>query len=465
MPADPIAGTVDVEVPVDVLWECFRRPRWWPRWNACMYAALNEELVEGDRLLWGFEPIRPLYPYKLPGVATLVEVAPRDHVTWEVTALPGFFARHTYSLEDLGGGRTRFGSWEQATGPAFRALAPLWRRHFVFVRDRSLEGARFLEQVYRYRGRLDETVLPAPSYVPLAGRLPDLRHALEEVRPRAVLVAPGVHAVLGGGGNSLVVEGGDEALVVDTKLPPFAGQLRRWIDRAVGLPVRTVVNTHFHFDHTWGNGAFAGARVVAHRSAPRLMLARDGAWWRRNRASLPRDEDLVDAPTTLQVGDKVVHVEAAERAHTAADLWAHVQVGGVDVVAVGDIATLDVYPFFDLGEGGADIPGTIRALDGLADRFPDGRFVPGHGNLASAADLRRHAVYLAFLWDFVARARADGRSESEAARAIDVAPFGRARLPILHYGVGVLDAGHNVRAAYRLHARAESAAAPAEAPG
>ena len=82
-------------------------------------------------------------------------MVPNRKVTWEVTVLPGFYALHTYLVEDLGEGRSRFGSWEKAMGPTFRSLKWFWVAHFVFVKDRSLVGARVLEQEYQRAGKLD----------------------------------------------------------------------------------------------------------------------------------------------------------------------------------------------------------------------------------------------------------------------------------------------------------------------
>ncbi len=162
----PVTGTVDVDVPIDVLWECFAKANLWPRWNECMFWVLNRDLVSGQQLIWAFEPMKWWYLYKLPGVATLVEVEPRRKVTWEITVLPNFYARHTYFMEDLGNGRSRFGSWEKAMGPTLRALQAFWVAHFVFVKDESLKGAQLLAEVYRRTGNLDEPNLPQKNYVP-----------------------------------------------------------------------------------------------------------------------------------------------------------------------------------------------------------------------------------------------------------------------------------------------------------
>lgn len=98
-------------------------------------------MATGSTLVWAFRPIRRRYLYRLPAVARLVVVEPEREVTWEVTALPGFHARHTYSFEDLGGSRCRFSSWEQASGPLYRWLRPFWSAHFRFVCEESLAGA------------------------------------------------------------------------------------------------------------------------------------------------------------------------------------------------------------------------------------------------------------------------------------------------------------------------------------
>ncbi len=151
----PVSGAVEVAIPADVLWACFAQVHWWPRWNNCMFWVYNRDLVQGQQLVWAFQPIHRRYLYKLPGIATIVEVEPNHKVTWEVTAVPGFYARHTYFVEEIGPGRCRFGSDEKAMGPAFRRLQRFWLAHFVFVKERSLAGAQYLETLYEAQGRLD----------------------------------------------------------------------------------------------------------------------------------------------------------------------------------------------------------------------------------------------------------------------------------------------------------------------
>ena len=152
---EPIQGTVDIDMPVDVMWACFFKANQWPQWNPCMYWVQNHDLTLGQNLVWAFQPIRPHYLYKLPGIAKIVELEACHKVTWEVTIMPGFFARHTYFMEELEDNRCRFGSWEQAMGPTFRALKRFWLAHFTFVKDQSLAGAHYLEEIYQTQGQIN----------------------------------------------------------------------------------------------------------------------------------------------------------------------------------------------------------------------------------------------------------------------------------------------------------------------
>jgi hypothetical protein len=158
----PVEGRVEVNVPPGILWEAFCHPDWWPRWNSCFSWVHTKSLSPGKRLVWSFHPIKRWYLYRMFAIARIVEVEKEQRVTWEVTALPGFYARHTYYIEDLGDGRSRFGTWEKATGTQLRfwLTRRFWLSHFTFVKDRSIEGVRLLETIYQRERRLTSEVLP-----------------------------------------------------------------------------------------------------------------------------------------------------------------------------------------------------------------------------------------------------------------------------------------------------------------
>lgn len=456
---EPVQGTAELDVPAEALWEAFDHPDWWPRWNRCFFWARNRKLALGRRLVWAFEPIRPWYLYKMFAVAKVVELVPGRKVTWEVTAMPGFYARHTYHVEDLGGGRSRFGSWEQAMGPQarFPLTRKFWVAHFTFVKDRSLEGAGTLAEVYQRDGRITKEALPRRRYwkfwlavlltlLLLAAGAAGLWFYFSFMRPERVEVAPGVELITAGGGNTLVVRDGGAALLVDTKFPPASG----WLSRGAGDPRPSLlVNTHYHYDHTHGNADYPGARIYAHRSVPDLMRRSDPDYWGEHASAIP--DELVDGEARLRVGSTEVVLTHPGPAHTRGDLWVYLRRGETEVVATGDLFVHGYFPFFDLTEGGVDLPGLTHTLRALAERHPRARFVPGHGGVASADDVRRFAEYLQTLQDEVAAARARGLSEDEAARSINLSRFGLRALPSLNRGALCwATAATNVRWVYQI---------------
>jgi glyoxylase-like metal-dependent hydrolase (beta-lactamase superfamily II) len=458
----PVEGTIDVRVPIDVLWESFTHGNDWPRWNKCFWWVKNRALRAGDSLIWVFQPIKWYYPYKMPAIAKIVEcveTGPARKVTWQVTAFPGMYARHTYHMEDLGNGRTRFGSWEQGMGWGFRAIRKFWISHFTFVKDRSLQGAQTLERVHLTQGALDDESLPRVRRWPLVAAATLLLAAVAAagwfytsyMRLTSMQLAPGIYAIYGGGGNSLVVQSGRDVLLVDTKFPPGSVMLRRWIARNVRAPVTQLVNTHYHYDHTQGNALYPGARIAAYESVPAFMRADEAAWSAENPGAIPTQ--LVGPQgARLQIGSIEVDLIHPPVAHTRGDLVVYVP--SANLVATGDLLFHTYYAMFDTTDAGASIPGIARALRELADQHPDARFLPGHGPLARAADLRRYAQYLSDLDGAVNDVARVGGGWSDALRRLDASRYGLSIIPSFHGNrLHWATAANDVRWAWLIHAR------------
>src|SRR6266849_1475159 len=451
----PVEGFVEVDIPADKLWRLFARPKLWPRWNRCFVWAYNTTLVKGEHLLWCFGPIKRWYPYVMPAIANIVELEPGRKVTWEVTALPGFYAHHTYSVDPLPGDRSRFGSWEKATGASFSRMKRFWLAHFNFVKDRSLEGVRALETIYRREGSLysiTEQRDPVSSMKDAAltalSAVAPLWFYRRYVRREAVQLAPGVHAVLGGGGDSLVIENGGEALVVDTKFPPGSDQLAKWVRKNIKSPVTKVVNTHYHYDHTQGNENYPKATIIAHERTPGYMLEQDGDYWNDHLGGLP-SAGVSNDRQTVTVGDKTVHLLYPGPAHTRADIVVYLP--DYKILAVGDLFFHTYYPFFDCSRAGVAIPGIIESIRRVAKTFPDARVVPGHGPIANISDFQKYAEYLEHLADTVRTALDAGQDEREAVRTIDLSAWNRRVLPSFHlHRLSWGTRENNIRNVYRV---------------
>jgi len=455
----PVAGTVDVDIPANVLWACFTQANRWSRWNKCMFWALNRSLVLGKRLIWCFDPIRKWYLYKMPAIAKIVELEKEKKVTWEVTALPGFYARHTYHIEDLGNGRSRFGSWEKATGWNFRLMKKFWIAHFTFVKDCSLEGVRSMEETYRQKGKIDETTLKPKSYVPfwitvlllillLAGGTFATWFYYSYGLISSIELAPDIHAVFGGGSNSLVVQGDNGIVLVDTKFSPGAEGLHDWIAQNRDNSVSTIINTHYHYDHTFGNILYPKADIFAHTKVPELMTLVDNLWWNQYPDSVP--DRLVHQTETLKQGKHEIALVHSGIGHTHGDLWGYLP--KQNLVFTGDLLFHTYYPFFDLSEGGVSIPEMIQIIRHIANEYPTARFLPGHGPMAKASDLLVYADYLEFLYESVENAYKKGLSEDEAVDKIDLSKWNLEILPSFHnLKLTWATATNNIRWVYQIY--------------
>ncbi len=456
---EPVEGTVDINIPVSVLWECFAQPQLWPSWNKCFWGVYNKHLILGGNLLWGFEPIKWWYFYKLFAIAKIVELEENHKVTWEVSAFPGFYARHTYFIEDIGNNRSRFGSYEKAMGWSFRLMKGFWLAHFIFVKDKSLEGAAELEKLYQTKGQINKATLKPKKYGLFLLTITLLISLLIGVgvlgwfynsylRLRQVNLAPGIYAELAGGGNSLIVQNDKSVLLVDTKFPPGANLLKNRIAEKVGEP-GIIVNTHYHYDHTQGNILYPEAKIFAHKNVPDLMKKRDGEWWGKYPNSIPHN--LFEESAILKIGQQEVILTYAGKAHTHGDIWVYLRKDNVEIIALGDLLFHTYYPFMDLGEGGIDITLLIKSIRELASKYPNATFIPGHGPLAKATDLIQYADYLEFLYRSVEQARKDGLSEDQAVKMIDLSKWDLSILPSYHKGTLCwATAGNNIRWIYRL---------------
>ena len=264
-----------------------------------------------------------------------------------------------------------------------------------------------------------------------------------------------MRAFFGGGGNSLLVESEGRSLLVDSKFPPGSTSLHRWIEHHGAGPVNVLVNTHYHYDHTEGNSLYPAAQKMAYNDVPELMTRYDNDWWSSHPQGIPTT--LVGKESVLQVGNVEVRLEHPDGpAHTAGDLW--VFLPKQNIVATGDLVFHRYYPFLDQPEGGTSIPGMIEAVRSLAQQHPNAVFLPGHGPLATAADLLHYADYLQAMQTAAVAAHTQGWTEEEAAKHTDLGTWGLSILPSFHHHKLIWStAANNARWAYVLAGEAPAA--------
>ena len=180
-------------------------------------------------------------------------------------------------------------------------------------------------------------------------------------------------------------------VVVDTRASPRQGEeLRGHVRELDRRPPRWVVNTHWHFDHTFGNGALTPAELWAHQSVPGLLAARAAEAPREDGddTSVAPPDHLVENQASLDLGDRLLVLRHLGRGHTDGDLV--VGVPDARVTFVGDLVEESGPPAYGDDSFPLDWPVTNARLLGVLGEGH--RVVPGHGDVVDrrfVADQRR----------------------------------------------------------------------------
>ena len=223
----------------------------------------------------------------------------------------------------------------------------------------------------------------------------------------------------GQGGNITVAVGADGIMMVDGQFAPLSDKIKAAIKAISPLPIKYMINTHYHGDHTGGNENFAkdGVIIVAHDNI-RVRLAagtRPGLGGNpvppRPAEALPKETYVVGS-RTLEVGGRTAQLTYVANAHTDGDTW--IWFADANVLCTGDtFNNLKRYQNIDFGNGG-DVRGMIRAVDTYIKVANDQtRIVPGHGGLAGKADLIEFREMLVTSRDRIEKLVNEGKTEQE----------------------------------------------------
>jgi len=238
---------------------------------------------------------------------------------------------------------------------------------------------------------------------------------------QAQKLADNLTMLSGPGGNVCVLNGPDGKLVVDTFVQPAWPKLKESLDTISSAPVKTVINTHWHFDHVDNNAPLhaAGATVLAHENTKKRMsethdLPILGLHFPPSPAdALP--QQTFGATHKLQANGETLALEHVAPAHTDTDIFIHFQ--KANVIQTGDLFFNGFYPYIDGGTGGK-VNGMIAACDKIQALANDStKIVPGHGPLGAKADVVKLRDMMVTARDRVAKLKSVGKSVQEAAAA------------------------------------------------
>ena len=223
----------------------------------------------------------------------------------------------------------------------------------------------------------------------------------------------------GPGGNVVVLNGPDGKIVVDSFLLPAWPKLKENLDGLGNAPLKTVIDTHWHVDHTDNNANLhaAGATVLAHdNTKTRMAQPHDSALFGLHFPAFPADalpQQTFSTSQKLQANGEIVMLQYFQPAHTDSDIYIHFQ--KANVIHMGDTFFNGFYPVIDASTGGK-IDGMIVAADKvlpLADN--NTKIVPGHGPLGNKADLTKFRDMLVVARDRVQKLKTAGKSTDEIA--------------------------------------------------
>ena len=250
-------------------------------------------------------------------------------------------------------------------------------------------------------------------------RVAAMREQMGAAPIQAQPLAENLTLLSGPGGNVVVLNGPDGKIVVDTFLLPAWPKLKEALEGLGNAPLKTVIDTHWHFDHTDNNANLhaAGATVLAHENTrARMAEPHDSALLGMHIPASPADalpQQTFSSSQKLQANGEVLMLEYFQPAHTDTDIYIHFQ--KANVIHMGDAFFNGFYPVIDTSTGGK-VNGMIVAEDkilSLADNHT--KIVPGHGPLGNKADLTKSRDMLVVARDRVQKLKTAGKSAEEIA--------------------------------------------------
>ncbi|MFV8281681.1 MBL fold metallo-hydrolase [Christiangramia marina] len=233
---------------------------------------------------------------------------------------------------------------------------------------------------------------------------------MEQVEIKTQQITKEVYLLQGAGGNIGILTGPDGVFMIDDQFAALSDKLIAAIATISELPVRFLVNTHHHGDHTGGNENFddQGALILAHQNVRERLKekATDSS------AGIP--VITFNDQLNLHINSNDVMVLHVHNAHTDGD--ALVYLPQSNVLHTGDTFFNGMFPYIDLSSGGS-VDGDIEAAEkGLSIINEKTKIIPGHGNLANYQDYSNYLSMLKSIRENVQQKIDQGATEEEIAR-------------------------------------------------
>lgn len=243
----------------------------------------------------------------------------------------------------------------------------------------------------------------------------------DTVKVQTIPAGPGVYMLLGAGGNIALSVGDDFAFLVDDQYAPLSEKILAAVKAVTSKPIRFLINTHWHGDHSGGNENMnnAGVIIVAHDNVRTRMSSEQfiAAFNSKVPASPKGALPVVTFSQSVAFynGGETIHVVHVPPAHTDGDALVHFVRG--NTIHMGDNFFNGRYPFFDLSSGGS-FEGVINAVNSAMPYVNDStKVIPGHGPLAGKSELVAYRDVLVKVRDRVAALIKQGKTREQVIAA------------------------------------------------
>lgn len=223
-----------------------------------------------------------------------------------------------------------------------------------------------------------------------------------------------IYVLFGSGGNIGLAIGEENAYLIDDQFSPLSDKILAHVKTITDKPVKWVLNTHWHGDHTGGNENMAnqGATIIAHENVRKRMSTKQDRGG--GRVAEPSPDVALPVITfndkmTLYLGNgNSMHAMHVNDAHTDGDSYYYFPED--NVLHMGDNFFVGRYPYIDLNSGG-DIDGLVSNVTMVLGIIDDEtKIIPGHGKVATKSDLQNYKEVISELRERVVKARAAGNS-------------------------------------------------------
>jgi len=261
-------------------------------------------------------------------------------------------------------------------------------------------------------GVLLSAVIAAPAFA---------QQNFDSVQIKADELADGIYMLTGAGGNIGVSAGEDGVFLIDDQFAPLTDKIVAAVKEISDEPIRFVLNTHWHQDHTGGNENLGnmGVTIVAHDNV-RAVLSKDQflAAFNRQVTAAPAialPKITFNDTATFHLNEQTIRVTHLPNAHTGGDSF--VQFVEADIIHTGDTFFNGFYPFIDVQNGGS-VDGMIAAADTILEiAGPDTVIIPGHGPVSDRDGLMAFRDMLKAVRANVAAAMDGGKSVEDVVAA------------------------------------------------